>query len=114
MPFDVFDRFLRPLQRGLVTNRYPESAPDLPLAARGLPELDVVRCDGSAACVTACPTGAIVLTESVWSIDAGACIFCGACARACPRDAIRIGPQIELAVRDIADLTTARKWKGPS
>ena len=111
MPLDIFDRLLRPLRRGPVTSRYPDDPPDLPPAARGLPELDAIRCDGSAMCVGACPTGAIALSDSVWSLDAGACIFCGACARVCPRDAIRLGPQIELAVRDRADLMIERDWR---
>jgi formate hydrogenlyase subunit 6/NADH:ubiquinone oxidoreductase subunit I len=72
--------------------------------ARGLPELDPARCDGSATCAEVCPTLAIVVTASAWSLDAGRCIFCGACARACPRDAIRLGHQVELAVIDPRDL----------
>jgi NADH-quinone oxidoreductase subunit I len=108
--FDVLDRILRPLRSAPVTSRYPTMDPDLPPAARGLPELDALRCDGSAMCVGVCPTGAIALAVSTWSLDAGACIFCGACARACPRDAIRLGPLIELASRDRADLTTERAW----
>ena len=111
MPLDAFDRLLRPLRRGQVTSHYPDAPPDLAPAARGLPELDAIRCDGSASCVGACPTGAINLSESVWSIDAGACIFCGACARACPRDAIRLGWQIEFAVHDRAALKIARDWR---
>jgi formate hydrogenlyase subunit 6/NADH:ubiquinone oxidoreductase subunit I len=111
MPLDVFDRLLRPLRRRPVTGPYPGEAPDLPPAARGLPELDPVRCDGRAACVTACPTGAISLTDSTWSLDAGACIFCAACARACPTGAIRLGSQIELAVRERADLVVVRDWR---
>ena len=111
MPFDVFDRLLRPLRRGTVTSPYPDGAPDLPAAARGLPELDPLRCDGSAACVDACPTGAIALSAATWSLDIGACIFCGACARACPRDAIRLGSQIELAVRDRTTLVILHDWK---
>jgi Ni,Fe-hydrogenase III small subunit/formate hydrogenlyase subunit 6/NADH:ubiquinone oxidoreductase subunit I len=101
MPLDVFDRLLRPLRKGPVTSRYPKRPPELPSAARGLPELDAARCDGTAACVEICPTGAIRLAEpgAGWSIDPGACIFCGACARACPRDAIVVGHQIELATR---------------
>ena len=105
MPLDLLDRLLRPLRAGPVTSRYPEVPPDLPPAARGLPELDATRCDGSAGCVSACPTGAIGLTISTWSLDAGACIFCGACARACPRGAIRLGQHIELAVTGRADLS---------
>jgi formate hydrogenlyase subunit 6/NADH:ubiquinone oxidoreductase subunit I len=111
MPLDVFDRLLRPLRTGSVTSRYPDDPPDLPAAARGLPELDAVRCDGSATCVGACPTGAIQLSDPIWSLDVGLCIFCGACARACPRDAIRLGPRIELAVRERADLTIERDWR---
>lgn len=105
MPLDVFDRLVRPLRGRQVTGRYPDAPPDLPAAARGLPELDVARCDGSAACVSACPTGAIRLSGTLWALDAGACIFCGACARICPRDAIRLGHEIELATRDRAALT---------
>jgi len=111
MPLDVFDRLLRPLRRGPVTSHYPDVPPDLAPAVRGLPELDATRCDGSASCVEACPTGAIDLSDSVWSIDMGACIVCGACARACPRDAIQLGGLIELAVDDRADLTIGRDWR---
>ena len=111
MPFDVLDRVLRPLRRRPVTSGYPKAPLDLPAAARGLPELDVTRCDGSAACVAVCPTMAIVLTDSVWSLDAGSCIFCGACARACPREAIRLGPLVELAAFDRADLVIERDWR---
>ncbi|TAK00905.1 MAG: 4Fe-4S dicluster domain-containing protein [Chloroflexota bacterium] len=108
MPLDVFDRLLRPLRGRPVTSRYPDVRPELAAAARGLPELDTDRCDASAACVDACPTGAIRLEGQRWWLDLGACIFCGACARACPRDAIRLGPVIELAVLDLADLTIVR------
>jgi formate hydrogenlyase subunit 6/NADH:ubiquinone oxidoreductase subunit I len=111
MPLDVLDRLLRPLRARPVTSRYPDVAPDLPAAARGLPELDAARCDGSAACVDVCPTGAIALSDGVWSLDAGRCILCGACGRACPRDAIRLGHRIELAARDRADLRIDRAWR---
>lgn len=111
MPLDVLDRFLRPLRARPVTSRYPATPPDLPPAARGLPELDVVRCDGSATCVEICPTGAIRLAGGTWSLDVGACIFCGSCARACPRQAIRLGRQIELAVEDRTALTVEREWR---
>lgn len=111
MPLDVLERLLRPLRARPVTSRYPELPPDLAAAVRGLPELDPARCDGSAACVDVCPTGAIALSDAVWSLDAGACIFCGACERACPRDAIKLGRRIELAAGDRADLTIERDWR---
>jgi len=111
MPIDAFDRILRPLRRGPVTSRYPDVPPDLPPAARGLPELDPGRCDGSAACAAACPTGAIRISAPSWSLDTGACIFCGACAQACPRDALRLGQQVELAVRHRTSLVIRRTWR---
>jgi formate hydrogenlyase subunit 6/NADH:ubiquinone oxidoreductase subunit I len=111
MPLDVFDRLLRPFRGRPVTGGYPDGPLELPPAARGLPELDPVRCDGSGSCVGACPTGAIRLDGPTWSLDVGACIFCGACARACPRDAIRLGPRIELAVRGRDDLRVERTWR---
>jgi hydrogenase-4 component H len=107
MPFDVFDRLLRPLRDGPVTSHYPDVPIAAPAAARGLPVLDGSRCDGSAACIEICPTGAIQLSEMTWTLDVGRCIFCGACARVCPRDAIRLGGQVELAVRDSVDLVIA-------
>ena len=111
MPLDVFDRIIRPLHRGPATSRYPDAPPDLPATAHGLPELDAARCDGAAACVAACPTGAIRLSAPTWSLDAGACIFCAACARACPSGAIRLPGVIELAVidRDLLRIERARR-----
>jgi hydrogenase-4 component H len=105
---DVFDRIRRPLRARPVTSRYPGEPPELAAAARGLPELDSSRCDGSGDCTAICPTGAIALTGSTWSIDAGRCIFCGACERACPRDAIKLGHRIELAVLDRDGLVVTR------
>jgi hydrogenase-4 component H len=113
MPGDVIDRILRPLRRGRATSRYPEAAPDLPNAARGLPELDTARCDGTATCATACPTGAITVAGGSWSLEAGKCIFCDACARACPQAAIAHGHRIELAVLDPRDLVVRREIRGP-
>ena len=99
MPLGVLDRFLRPLRRGPLTRAYPSVPLDLPAAAYGLPELDVSRCDATAACVPACPTTAISVDGDEWWLDAGRCVFCSRCVAACPQDAIRMGHQVELAVR---------------
>jgi len=99
MPIDLIERFLRPLRRPPLTRGYPAEPAVLAGATRGLPELDPERCDSSAACVSACPTGAIVLSPDSWAVDAGRCVFCAACELACPRDAIRLGQRFELAAR---------------
>jgi NADH-quinone oxidoreductase subunit I len=112
MAGDVFDRLLRPLRQGVVTSHYPDEPPDLPPAARGLPELDPARCDSSGACADVCPTRAITVADGIWALDVGACIVCDACARACPRDAIRLGHRIELAVLDRRDLTVRHAVRG--
>lgn len=47
------------------------------------------RCSGCAACVAACPTGAIHgERERAHVIDPGRCIDCGACGISCPHDAV--------------------------
>lgn len=99
MPMDILERILRPLRLGPATRRYPDVRPILAPATRGLPELDAERCDSSATCVSACPTGAIALDADVWTVDAGRCVFCAACELACPRTAIRLGSRFELAAR---------------
>lgn len=99
MPIDLLDRFLRPLRGKPLTRRYPDEPAMLPPTMRGLPEVDPARCDSSADCVTACPTGAIALEPGSWTVDAGRCIFCDACRAACPQDAIRLGSRFELAGR---------------
>lgn len=41
-------------------------------------------------CVAACPTAALVRTESVPAVNQAACVGCGGCAGACPTEAIRV------------------------
>ena len=112
MPLDVFDRILRPLRRGPVTSRYPDVPPDLPPAARGLPELDPARCDGSAACVAACPTGAIRrrgadVVARRRRLHLLRRVRPGLPARARSGS----GSRIELAVRDRDDLVIVRRTR---
>ena len=94
---DLVERLLRPLRTGIVSSRYPAEAPLLQPAVRGLPELDPAKCTRDSACVAVCPTGAIVLADDDWQIDAGRCVFCGACERACPVEAIALGTNVILA-----------------
>jgi Formate hydrogenlyase subunit 6/NADH:ubiquinone oxidoreductase 23 kD subunit (chain I) len=113
MPFDLLDRFLRPLRGRPLTRRYPDEPAVLAPAARGLPEVDPSRCDASGDCVTACPTGAISLLPERWAIDAGRCVFCGICSTVCPRGAIRLGSRFELAGRSRDALRVTTRIGGP-
>lgn len=113
MPMDLIERFLRPLRGQSLTGRYPAGPALLPPIVRGLPELDPTRCDVSADCVGACPTGAITLAPGAWTVDAGRCVFCAACAWACPQEAIRLGSQVELAGRSRDGLRVTTTIGGP-
>ena len=104
MPFDVLDRYLRPLRHGRATSRYPAEAPDLSPASRGLPALDAAACDRSGSCAAVCPTGAIKLEPDGWRLDAGSCLLCDACVAACPTGALGHTGEIELATRRRSDL----------
>ena len=86
--------------KGAVTTDYP-SVDHIPYEGYlGMPEVDTSRCDLSGRCALACPSGAIVLTESSVRIDLGLCLFCGECARVCPRSAIKMTKMYELANKD--------------
>jgi formate hydrogenlyase subunit 6/NADH:ubiquinone oxidoreductase subunit I len=122
---DWLERILRPLRTGVVTSGYPDSPPLLAPAVRGLPVVDPDRCTLEAACVAACPTGAVVIAGRpgagqgvqpavpAWTLDIGRCVFCGACELACPTDAIALRDRVELAVRDRAELVVTTLVQGP-
>lgn len=90
-------------RQGHRTLKYPREVPKLPERYRGRPVVDPGKCpEGCAACVEACPTGAI--QASPLKVDLGACLFCPACGETCPSGAIGFGQDHRLAARRREDL----------
>src|SRR5215470_17245915 len=89
------------LGQGHRTARFPDVEPALPDRFRGRPTVDPTRCpDGCAACIAACPTGAIARDDARGlALDLGRCLFCTDCVQACPEGAIDYTTDYRLAAR---------------
>ena len=51
---------------------------------------DQTRCTACGKCVTVCPAGASLLSDTTSSIDRSRCTACGKCSEVCPNEARRI------------------------
>ena len=73
-----------------------------------VPWVDKGLCAGCGICVSACPGGAISMSEGVAVIGLETCIRCGECHEFCPKDAIRhdselTDSEIEKRVKRVKD-----------
>jgi NAD-dependent dihydropyrimidine dehydrogenase PreA subunit len=68
--------------------------------------IDEDKCSGCAACLEACPEGAIVLRGSVAAIEQERCTGCADCLSACPEAAIY---EVEIAPKPVPTASTALK-----
>ena len=92
-------------QQGYRTHAFPREAPTLPERFRGRPLLDAALCPpGCQACLSACPTGAIVRDRKALRIDMGRCLFCTDCTDACKPGVIRFSRDFRLASRSRSGL----------
>lgn len=84
------------LRLGQATTDWPlRDGSDGQAGALGTPEIDPHRVCTAAcrACITACPTAAISVTEQTVALDPKRCIECQACVLSCPEDGpIRAAP----------------------
>jgi formate hydrogenlyase subunit 6/NADH:ubiquinone oxidoreductase subunit I len=90
------------LKGGRATLPYP-AAPHPPAAGfRGLPALDADLCLGCGACVNACPSRLLTLTDGpdviTLTADFARCVYCARCADVCPTAAIAMTDRFESAV----------------
>ncbi len=85
----------------------------VPEDLRGVPEVDDEKCVGCAACVEACPAGAIdIVDESdkrTVRFSHAKCIFCARCEEVCPEDAIKMATRYNIAAKDKGEMMDEAK-----
>jgi Ni,Fe-hydrogenase III small subunit/NAD-dependent dihydropyrimidine dehydrogenase PreA subunit len=107
----VFRILARSARTGIVTSRDPFArSPGARTTVGGLPALDAARCTACGECVSACPTGALQVTQEIGprrtvSLSYGQCIECRECLPVCPEQALVPTGPAELVAYTRAQLT---------
>jgi Ni,Fe-hydrogenase III small subunit/formate hydrogenlyase subunit 6/NADH:ubiquinone oxidoreductase subunit I len=88
-----------------LTLDYPQKKLDTAFFASS-PQIDHDKCTGCGACISRCPSFAIVRNESGQGvgINYDECVFCMLCAEICPASAISVTDKFEMAVKDRGEL----------
>ena len=108
----MFNILRKSLRTGVVTTRFPESAPEISARARGKPEIDFEHWKDARAAAGVCPTRAIDCVDRgrtrTVTLDLGRCVFCGLCADEDP--AIRMTNQCVLSASDPESLKSTADY----
>jgi len=71
--------------------------------------IDKGKCTGCAACVDACPVGALALVDNIAVVD-DKCTACGACLEACPEEALSLPERPQAAAAGLAAYQGVWVW----
>lgn len=87
------------------TVKYPLEKPTLPARFKGMPIIEIERCDGNCKdCIEKCPVNAISKDNASPVIDLGRCIFCGICEKICKNKVIVYTKEHSMATRKREEL----------
>jgi Ni,Fe-hydrogenase III small subunit/ferredoxin len=83
--------------QGYRTLSYPDEHLEMPGSFYGRPMIAAGNCpEGCAECVSACPTAAIKVDQTV-SLDLGRCVFCSDCVSGCPEGRFKLSNDFRMA-----------------
>lgn len=110
----MFQILQKTFRGGTVTTQYPQSEAALPEGSRGAPEFDFAKWKDARPAASACPTGALLITDNARSrtvrVDFGRCTYCGECAAASNDPGVRSTARFELATTNRGDLVFAAEY----